>query len=122
MVANLPLVLFLFLCACFINLVPFFRSSKTYCSQACNNFVVIHPVQASTEKKIDELLNTAYFYISSAGNAVNGFKECGIELHDLQELSCIISLMETPETVFVKGKFRKSETVTVWLQYLKSNS
>lgn len=59
--------------------VSFFGPLKTYYSQACDNFMVTHPGQAITDKNIGELLSTAYFKAATVGNAVNGFKECGIE-------------------------------------------
>ncbi|KAJ8889767.1 hypothetical protein PR048_009270 [Dryococelus australis] len=60
-----------------------FRPLKAYYSQACDNFMVIHPVQAITDKNVSELLSIAYFKVATVGNAVNGFKECGIEPRDL---------------------------------------
>ncbi|GFX95614.1 uncharacterized protein TNCV_4826281 [Trichonephila clavipes] len=34
-----------------------------------------------TEKNISEILSTAYFKVATVGNAIQGFKECGIEPH-----------------------------------------
>ena len=62
--------------------VSFFGPLKTYYSQACDNFIVTHPGQTITDKNIGELLSTAYFKAATVGNAVNGFKECGIEPHN----------------------------------------
>lgn len=62
--------------------VSFFGPLKTYYSQACDNFMVSHPGKPITDKNIGELLSTAYFKAATVGNAVNGFKECGIEPYD----------------------------------------
>ncbi|GFX35300.1 uncharacterized protein TNCV_101071 [Trichonephila clavipes] len=40
------------------------------------------PGQTITDKNIDELLSTAHFKAATVGNAVKGFKECGIEPHN----------------------------------------
>ncbi|GFW81155.1 DDE-1 domain-containing protein [Trichonephila clavipes] len=57
--------------------VSFFGPFKTYYSQACDNFMVIHPGQTIADKNIGEILSTDYFKAATAGNAVKGFKECG---------------------------------------------
>ncbi|KAJ8884467.1 hypothetical protein PR048_016324 [Dryococelus australis] len=62
--------------------VSFFGPLKTYYSQACDNFMVSHPGQAITGQKVNELLSIAYFKAATVGNAVNSFKECGIEPYD----------------------------------------
>lgn len=59
--------------------VSFFGPLKSYYSQACDNFMVTHPGQPITDKKVGEILSNAYFKAATVGNAVNGFKESGIE-------------------------------------------
>ncbi|GFU78208.1 DDE-1 domain-containing protein [Trichonephila clavipes] len=62
--------------------VLFFGPLKTYYSQACDNFRVTHPGQTITDKYIGDPLSTAYFKAATVGNAMKGFKECGIEPHN----------------------------------------
>ena len=44
--------------------------------------MVTHPGQTMADKNIGELLSTAYFKAATVVNVVNGFKKCGIELHN----------------------------------------
>ncbi|GFW84185.1 RNase H domain-containing protein [Trichonephila clavipes] len=48
-------------------------------NQLDNNF---KNEQTITDKNIDEILGTAYFKAATVGNAVKGFKECGIKPHN----------------------------------------
>lgn len=59
--------------------VAFFGPLKTFFSQASDNFSVSHPGQGITDYNIGELLSTAYFKAATVGNAVKGFRACGIE-------------------------------------------
>ncbi|GFS75606.1 uncharacterized protein TNCV_3423911 [Trichonephila clavipes] len=54
---------------------------KTFLPSA-NNFMVPHPGQIIIDKNIGERLSTAYFREATVGNAVKGFKKCGIETHN----------------------------------------
>ncbi|GFV47040.1 uncharacterized protein TNCV_2699341 [Trichonephila clavipes] len=44
--------------------------------------MVINPGQTITDKNIGKLLSIAYFKAATVGNAIIGFKECGIEPHN----------------------------------------
>ncbi|GFU22095.1 dynein beta chain, ciliary [Trichonephila clavipes] len=55
--------------------------------QACDNIILTHPGQTITDKNIGEVLSTTYFKAATVGNAVKGFKKCGIELHNPLVLS-----------------------------------
>ncbi|GFX28506.1 uncharacterized protein TNCV_1153151 [Trichonephila clavipes] len=45
--------------------------------------MVTHPGQTIIDKNISESWSTAYFRAATVGNAVKGFKKCGIETHNL---------------------------------------
>ncbi|GFX00814.1 uncharacterized protein TNCV_4577811 [Trichonephila clavipes] len=50
--------------------------------QSANYFMVTHSGQTIMEKNIGERLSTAYFRAVTVGNAVKGFKKCGIETYN----------------------------------------
>lgn len=59
--------------------VAVFGPLKTYYSQACDSFMVNYPGRKITDYDIGKLFNEAYNRTANVGNAVNGFKACGIE-------------------------------------------
>ncbi|GFU19480.1 hypothetical protein TNCV_4371561 [Trichonephila clavipes] len=66
--------------------------------------MVTHPGQTITEKNIGEILSTAYFKAATIGNAIQGFKECGIEPHNPLVFSEYdFTAAKTPDNYVVGG-------------------
>jgi len=59
--------------------VSFFGPLKTYYSQACDNYMINNPGCVISEATIGQLFSEAYVRAATLGNAINGFKACGIE-------------------------------------------
>lgn len=59
--------------------VSFFGPLKTFYSQACDNYMVNNPGCIISESTIGKLFSEAYIKAATLGNAINGFKACGIE-------------------------------------------
>ncbi|GFX92212.1 uncharacterized protein TNCV_1741321 [Trichonephila clavipes] len=49
---------------------------------SANNFMVTHPGQNIIDKNLGERLSIAYFRAATVGNAIRGFKKCGIKTHN----------------------------------------
>ena len=59
--------------------VSFFGPLKMFYNQTCDDFSITYPGQVIPDCNNGELLTTAYCKAATVGNAVRGFKECGIE-------------------------------------------
>lgn len=59
--------------------VSFFGPLKTFYSQSCDNYMINNPGCVISEATIGKLFSEAYVRAATLGNAINGFKACGIE-------------------------------------------